>query len=110
MEIVTEKSEKAVVVSLKGRMDAVTAPELEKKINSFIKEGENCFVINFESLDYISSAGLRVVLVVAKKLKSVNGQILISNLKGVVKEVFDISGFTSILQIYETENEALKQI
>ncbi len=110
MEIVTEKSEKAVVVSLKGRMDAVTAPELEKKINSFIKDGENCFVINFESLDYISSAGLRVVLVVAKKLKPVNGQILISNLKGVVKEVFDISGFTSILQIYETENEALKQI
>ncbi len=110
MEIVTEKNEKAVVVSLKGRIDAVTAPELEKKINGFIKEGEGCFVINFENLEYISSAGLRVVLVIAKKLKSVNGQVLISNLKGVVKEVFDISGFTSILQIYETENEALEQI
>jgi anti-anti-sigma factor len=110
MEIVTEKSEKAVVVSLKGRMDAVTAPVLEMKIKGFIKEGEECFVINFENLEYISSAGLRVVLVIAKKLKSVNGQMLISNLKGMVKEVFNISGFTSILQIYETENEALKQI
>ncbi|MCP5007092.1 MAG: STAS domain-containing protein [Planctomycetes bacterium] len=110
MEIVTEKNEKAIVVSMKGRLDAVTAPELEKNINNFIKEEEYCFVINCEDLNYISSAGLRVVLIIAKKLKSVNGQMLISNLKGVVKEVFDISGFTSILQIYETENEALKQI
>ncbi len=110
MEIVIGKGEKAVVVSLKGRMNAVTAPELEKKINSFISEGESCFVINFGNLEYISSAGLRVVLVVAKKLKPVNGRMLISNLKGVVKEVFEISGFTSLLQIYETEEEALKQI
>ena len=110
MEIEIKKGEKAVVVSLKGRMDAVTAPELEKQINGFIKEGESCFVINFENLEYISSAGLRVVLVIAKKLKPVNGQMLISNLKGVVKEVFEISGFTSLLQIYETEEEALKQM
>mgnify|MGYP005647952741 FL=1 len=58
----------------------------------------------------MSSAGLRVILVLAKKLKPGNGKLLISDLTGVVKEVFDVSGFATILQIYETEDEALKQI
>ena len=110
MEIVIGKDEKAVIVSLQGRMDAVTAPELEKKIDGLIEEGLNRFVINLKDLEYISSAGLRVILVIAKKLKTSNGQMLISNLKGVVNEVFEISGFTSILQICETEEDALKQI
>jgi len=110
MEIEIKKGEKAVVVSLKGRMDAVTAPELEKKVGGLINEGANCFIINLGDLVYMSSAGLRVILVLAKKLKPGNGKLLISDLTGVVKEVFDVSGFATILQIYETEDEALKQI
>lgn len=110
MEIEIDKGEKAVVLSLEGRMDAVTAPELEKKVGSLIDEGANCFVLNLSDLVYMSSAGLRVILVLAKKLKPGNGKLLISNLTDVVKEVFDISGFATILQIYETEEEALKHI
>ena len=85
---------------------------MKKKLVLFIylSFSISSFSQNFENLEYISSAGLRVVLVIAKKLKPVNGQMLISNLKGVVKEVFEISGFTSLLQIYETEEEALKQM
>lgn len=110
MEIEISKKEKAVVVYVKGRLDAVTSPELEKKVIGLVDEGNNNFIINCNDLEYISSAGLRVILVVTKKLKSLNGKALLSNLKGVVKEVFNISGFTSILQICETEEEALNQI
>lgn len=110
MDIVMKKEERALIVSLKGKMDAATAPELEKKITDLIADGEKCFVIDLQDLDYISSVGLRVFLVIAKKMKTLNGQVLISNLKGVVKEVFSISGFSSIMKIYGTKEEALKDI
>jgi anti-anti-sigma factor len=69
MEIQTRKEKVAVVVLVKGRMDAVTAPEFEKNMLDFISKGEKTFVINLVDLDYISSAGLRSILALAKKLK-----------------------------------------
>lgn len=111
MEIITRKENDAVVVSLAGkRMDAITAPELEKQLDAFIADSVNCIVINFNELQYISSAGLRVIISVEKKLRKVKGKLLISNLSGTVKDVFEISGFLSIFKIFETEDEAIKNI
>ncbi len=110
MEIIDSgKQKSAVIVSIKGRMDAVSAPEFEKRLEEWIDNGESKFVIDFCDLDYISSAGLRSILATAKKLKTKDGWIFLAELKEVVKEVFEISGFSSIIPIYDSVEEALSQ-
>ncbi|HEN21373.1 MAG: STAS domain-containing protein [Deltaproteobacteria bacterium] len=110
MEIVYAKEEKASVVSVSGRMDGVSAPDFEQKMVSWINEGESNFVVDFGSLDYISSAGLRSILVTAKKLKAKNGRLLLCSLKDTVKEVFEISGFSSIVPIFDSVKAAVEEI
>jgi len=110
MEIQTKKESNATVVTITGRLDAVTAPEYEKKLNELIDDENICFVVDFAELDYISSAGLRVLLATAKRLKGKGGQIRFANVKGTVKEVFDISGFGSIFQMDDTVADALAKI
>lgn len=110
MEIKTRKEPNATVVTITGRMDAVTAPEYEKTVNELIASGESIFVVDFELLDYISSAGLRALLATAKRLKSTSGQIRFASVKGTVKEVFDISGFGAIFQMDDTAAAALAAI
>lgn len=108
MEISTKKEKNAVVVSVKGRMDAVTSPEFEKNLSALIATGETTFLINLSQLEYISSAGLRGILTIAKQLKAKDGKIFFAALQGAVKDVFQISGFGTIFKIFETEEEALK--
>jgi anti-anti-sigma factor len=108
MEIQTAKEKDAVVVSVQGKIDAVTAPEFEKAVSNLIAQGENFFLFNFSGLDYISSAGLRSLLSTAKQLKPKGGNILFYGLKGPVKDVFKISGFGAIFKIFETREDALK--
>ncbi len=110
MEIVAHKEKNALVVSAKGRLDAVTTPQFENSIFNFISRGENIFIINFAHLDYISSAGLRSILATAKKLKETKGEILFAGVQDPVKEVFKISGFNSIFRIFSTDEEALATI
>lgn len=110
MEINTKKKDNVLVISLKGRLDAVTAPDFDKKLESLLSEGENALIINFSELEYISSAGLRSILVSAKQLKANGGRMLLAELRGPVKEVFEISGFYSIFQIFEAEADALNQM
>jgi anti-anti-sigma factor len=108
MEIETAKEKNTVVVSVKGKIDAVTAPEFEKVLANLIAEGENAFLLNFSGLEYISSAGLRSILSTAKQLKPKSGNMLFYGLKGPVKDVFKISGFGTIFKIFETREDALK--
>ncbi len=107
MEIAARKEKNALIVSAKGRIDAVTAPQFENSLFNFISRGENVFIINFAHLEYISSAGLRSILATAKKLKEKKGEMLFAGLKDPVKEVFKISGFNSIFRIFSTDEEAL---
>jgi anti-anti-sigma factor len=108
MEINTKKNQNIVIVSLKGRMDAVTSPDFEKSLSERIAAGESNFLINMDRLEYISSAGLRSILTIAKLLKTKDGKILFAGLQGPVKDVFNISGFGNLFKIFETEEEALK--
>ncbi len=110
MEIQTRKDKAAVVVSIEGRMDAVTAPEFEKKVIDLISKGEKTFVVNFVELEYISSAGLRSILALAKKLKEQAGKILLTGVRGSVEEVFKISGFSSMFKMFDSEESALREI
>lgn len=107
MELNVKNVGKGTLVSVTGRMDAVTSPEFEKELGRLIDEGNVNFVIDLSELDYISSSGLRSVLATAKKLKGKNGQILLASLQAVVKEVFEISGFSTIIPIYGSVEEAM---
>ena len=91
-------------------MDAVSSPALEKELSKLMAQGEKDFVIDLGELDYISSAGLRVILATAKRLKGKEGKILLASLQDMVKEVFEISGFSAIIPIYESLESALNHV
>ncbi len=84
-------------ISLEGRLDTTTAPELEKELNEIVDTIKE-LVFDFDLLEYISSAGLRVLLAAQKKMNNL-GTMKIINVKPEIMEVFEITGFTSILTI-----------
>ena len=107
MEILETKTGDICILSLTGRLDAYYANELEKKLGSLIDAGQVRLVINLEKLEYISSSGLRVLLAALKKVKSSQGDIKLASLKPFIKEVFDISGFTGLFNIFDTQEAAI---
>ena len=106
MQLAQTKIEEYVIIEFTGNLDTATSPDVEKEINQLIADGETKFVFNFENTKYMSSSGLRVLLSTAKKLKK-SGELRISNLNSVIEEVFDVSGFSSILNVYKTQEDAL---
>ena len=107
MEISVTESGDVRILSFQGNLDTNTSPQAESEINSLIDAGAQKLLVNFEKLDYISSAGLRILLATAKKLKASAGDLKICGLNETVQEVFDISGFATILSVTKTEDEAL---
>ena len=86
-----------MTVLLEGRLDTVTAPDLQKELDASL-DGINELVLDFEKLEYISSAGLRVVLG-ARKAMGESGSFAVKNLCSDVREIFDITGFSDIITI-----------
>lgn len=108
MEIKIEpKSKQTTSIKAIGRLDAATSPEFEKQVAACLEQGAKGLILNFAELEYISSAGLRVLIFAAKKMKAGNGALVLCGLRDHVKEVLEIAGFSSILQILPTEDEAL---
>ncbi len=101
------KQDGYLIVAVSGRMDAVTSPEFEKAVGEWIDGGETRFIVDFGGLDYISSAGLRSILTIAKKLKMQQGALLLCALRDTVKEVFEISGFSTIIPVHESVEAAV---
>lgn len=110
MEIIEEKQSGIDIFKLNGRLDSNTSQELEKKIVDAIRDGSRKVVIDFEYLDYISSAGLRVILKATKDLKNTEGMIMLCSMQDYVKEVFEIAGFDSFLPIVNNIDEALMRL
>ncbi len=109
MEFDSGKQGNALVIKVKGRMDAVSAPEFEKECSDWIETGEKTLIIDLGGLEYISSAGLRSILAAAKKIKSVQGNISFCSLLGMVQEVFSISGFATMFPIHDSLADALSK-
>ena len=107
MEIHSRMETSTAVVAVTGKMDALTAPAYQEKLNELIAGGTIAVVVDFDGLDYISSAGLRVILATAKVLKSKGGQVRFSNVKGAVRDVFEMSGFGTIFQMHDSVASAL---
>ena len=107
MQIKTSKIDQAVVLEITGRMDVIAAMEYEKAIMACLQRGDRQFVVDLDTLEYISSAGLRSLLTTAKKIKEAKGTANFCNVKGVVQEVFAMSGFDAILPIFKSVKDAL---
>jgi anti-anti-sigma factor len=111
MNIKETKTDKATVLAVEGRVDSGTSAELEKKLIALIEiGGVKDIAMDFSAMDYISSAGLRVLLMAAKKAGKLGGKIVLAGLSANVKEVFDISGFSNIFSISASVEEAVRAL
>ena len=110
MDITERKTADIVTLSLSGRLDTTTSKAFEDRILAHIESGERRIAIDLAELEYISSAGLRVFLLAAKRLDSAQGRIALCALTEPVREVFDIAGFIPIFAIYDSQQEALKDL
>ena len=97
MTIEIKRNGTETVIELVGRLDTTTAPALDKTINEDMGETKN-LVLDIKGLEYISSAGLRVMLAAQKKMQKI-GSMKVTNVTDAVMEVFDMTGFTDILTI-----------
>src|SRR3546814_18881138 len=106
MSLSSEKIGEVLVVSAAGQINSANAAEVESALLAYVNQGERLCVLDLSGLDYISSAGLRVVLMLAKGLKQKAGQLVLCALQPQVHEVFDISGFLAILTVVDTRPAA----
>ncbi len=109
MEILEEQHGPISVFKVKGRLDSQTSPEFEDKIVKAFDKGIQKIIFDFKDMEYISSAGLRVILKATKDIKGTNGMIILCSMQDYVKEVFEIAGFDTFLPIVETFDDALKK-
>lgn len=105
MDISTRTQNDVTIVAFVGSLDSTTAPQAQQALDGILASGSRNIVIDFTGLDYISSAGLRVLLGTAKRLGA--GALRLFGLNETVGEVFRISGFSTILAVFKTEAEAL---
>ncbi len=99
MKIEVKQDGEIFVVELEGRMDTNTSPEFQKEMEAYYSKEGFKMILDFDRLDFVSSAGLRVLLLIQKKSKALNGSLVIKNVKPEIQEVFDMTGFSDILTI-----------
>jgi len=99
-----------LVICPEGQWNSGNAAETETEILNHLLAGENRLLLDLSGLDYISSAGLRVVLVVAKRLKQSAGRLALCGMRPHIREVFDISGFLTILNVTDSREQALQKL
>lgn len=99
MKIDLKRENDVLTISLAGRLDTSTAPELDAALNGAL-EGVKTLYFDFKDLDYLSSAGLRILLITHKTM-SKQGKMILRNVNDLIMETFDMTGFSSILTIEE---------
>ena len=98
MNITKNYNEKELTLAVEGRIDTITSQELDEEINEELANFDS-LIMDFSDLEYISSAGLRVLIATQKKLKADNIPFIIRNVNDTVGEIFRMSGFDKILKI-----------
>lgn len=102
MEFAIKPYRQWTIMSLKGRLDAVNSPTFEKEALAALQDQGMYVAIDFSALEYISSAGLRSILILGKNAKGKGGNLILCNLKGMVKEVMEISGFDAFFALLDS--------
>lgn len=102
MEIVVTNEADISIFAIHGRLDAVSVPQLEERLSQWFEQTGKKLIFDLDALDYISSAGLRVFLTTAKKMKARDGKLGMARLRDNVKDVFTISGFIALIPAFDT--------
>jgi anti-anti-sigma factor len=106
MEITSKIDGELVVFQLAGRIDAATSPSVESAVNTAVSGGGRRLIFDMNAVSYVSSAGLRVILLAAKKAQAAGGGMAVFGLQPGVQEVFSVSGFGKIVPITASDAEA----
>jgi anti-anti-sigma factor len=107
MDIQTRRVQDVLVVDMAGRLESRTAGQASTELNKIAQGSDRKVLLNVDRLEYVSSAGLRAILVAAKLLQVNGGSVLICGANATVKRVMEVSGFNSLLHLYDTEKQAL---
>lgn len=110
MNIAESKIDAVTVLALSGRLDGLTSPSLEHKVDALIASGTRKVVFDCTALLYTSSAGLRVFLSSVKKLRTAGGQAAFGALTSAVNEVFEISGFLDVFDVQSSVATAVEKL
>jgi anti-sigma B factor antagonist len=110
MEINQTVVDNVTIIAVSGKIDAITSNDLEIAINDQIYQNNNKIVIDLTEVNYISSIGLRILLIALKKVKLRQGDLKLASLQPFVREVFDTTGLTKIISIYPNQEEAIKEM
>ncbi len=107
VEIRRINREAVAVLEVAGRLDINTSSQLDDAVNEVFDTNYRALVIDCSGLEYISSSGLTVLLLAARRFGSADGRVVLCGVAGPIRKVFDISGFSSIFSIEDTQKKAL---
>ncbi len=107
MELIERKTGKCMIISIKGRLDTINYSILEKRLTELLDQNIDRILINCAQMDYVSSSGLRILLMALKRITMVKGKFVLCSLQDNIREIFEISGFTTIFEIHPNEEDAL---
>jgi anti-sigma B factor antagonist len=107
MNISTRSLDEIVAIDIEGKLDTQTSTPALEQLLQLLESKPGKVLVSLASLEFVSSAGLRVILRVAKQVRGYGGDLKVSGAQGVVKEVLEISGFDSLLDLYEDEEQAV---
>ena len=108
MEINEEKTDLCVIIGLKGRLDTTNYGILEEKLMSLIDNHQDRILVECTGMDYVSSSGLRILLMALKRVTQSKGKFVLCGLQENIREIFEISGFTTIFEIFPSREHAFK--
>lgn len=110
LEITSKSVDKATVIYVDGDLTTNSSPQVEAEINEILEGTETNVIINVEKVNFIASTGLRIILVLGKRLNKDGLKLIMCSMNDTTKSVFDISGFSKMFPIFETEEEALESL
>jgi len=107
MEMLLQEHGAFTVVSPRQRLDTGAAPDAQRQLSVLLDRGVRQLVVDFSDVAYVGSAGLRVLLATAKRLRAAGGDLRVCCLNETVREVFDISGFSELLPVFASAGDAV---
>jgi anti-anti-sigma factor len=110
MEIREERAADVLIVAPTGRLDTTTSTDLEKHLLGRLDANERRLVVDLTGIEYVSSAGLRVLLLVAKRLRTTSGDLVLCGLGPAVRQVFELAGFLSLFRLEASRDQALARL
>lgn len=108
MNIDVSKSGNTVVVNIEGRLDTTNYNELETQLAAVLERNGNMILLDISKLEYVSSSGLRILLMYLKKVKALQGRFMLCGMSPEIRKIFEISGFINIFEVYKNREDALK--